>query len=784
MRRNLMNAQSMSYLEAAELEIAANKAKGKKGERKHQLTDETALQYNLVNTDLASLLNLKKHADTGDEDADEPDESLLLSQGDLGIVDPILQSHPRFVRRKTRRPVITKIPPRKRYLQPSKIREEHLTSFNYSSVDEQFLPSFARKQSMFFPPTQVDHFGESIQTVFSDTKMVVRSMDSRVSGRMPQGFITLSVEPASEITDFGQDLDSNLKENLDERLTQYKEVEELYDEIMKTVVGSSYWEGEEAEQDSGIITPAAPFDNALTMSYAYQGLAPPPPTSHQDIEAEQISRATNISERREHFGSEIALGPLPNQKPKYDDTVRANINGEFDTPEVRMNPRLRDVMVQPDDFINDRMLAMKKTPSSKYGVFKYNYGGYIPFDFEQRRQMHNVPFGPDDYLGWLRSRACDFVADLLIDDLDDEEKFKREMEEQRRLQKIKEETERVEKFKLEKVERRKRLLHFEKGMWNPGIIEYMEEIRESDGDDDVPAPKSFTPQSPLSAPAPGQPEIDLGTAGSQPGDKPAAEDGAADQDNEALLSILDDSGSDSEPGDEDKERHQKEGLEQIQENGESEPNEPNADQPLPTPADGKRVKFFNQETFTQKAAEDNVGKIQGELERLWRALYMPLDQKLDMAIKYGSHKFISKLETALKLWRSVSEHIQTRETLLIDIEAFERTASDPARFFRRGHDGSSEARLAEARAREDLMRKLHYVEARIHDVVSLIKLELNETVTYKGAPYIEKMKYDYTEILQKVAQEREERERQQRAEATPSPSKSPFGRSMSRPSRK
>jgi hypothetical protein len=30
---------------------------------------------------------------------------------------------------------------------------------------------------------------------------------------------------------------------------------------------------------------------------------------------------------------------------------------------------------------------------------------------------------------------------------------------------------------------------------------------------------------------------------------------------------------------------------------------------------------------------------QKQLEKIWRALKMPLDQKIDMAIKYGHHRF-------------------------------------------------------------------------------------------------------------------------------------------------
>jgi hypothetical protein len=41
----------------------------------------------------------------------------------------------------------------------------------------------------------------------------------------------------------------------------------------------------------------------------------------------------------------------------------------------------------------------------------------------------------------------------------------------------------------------------------------------------------------------------------------------------------------------------------------------------------------------------DITKAQQELESLWMTLKMPVDQKMDMAIKYGSFKFAPKLET-------------------------------------------------------------------------------------------------------------------------------------------
>ncbi|KAJ3319933.1 Coiled-coil domain-containing protein 87 [Boothiomyces sp. JEL0866] len=147
----------------------------------------------------------------------------------------------------------------------------------------------------------------------------------------------------------------------------------------------------------------------------------------------------------------------------------------------------------------------------------------------------------------------------------------------------------------------------------------------------------------------------------------------------------------------------------------------------------------------QSKAEMDASQSQKELESLWVSLQMPIDQKLDMAIKYGSHKY-AKLDNAIKLWKQASELIIKREKLLEEIEEFEMSSSDPARFFAKGQ---MEARFKEAEHREKLLRPLHTLDAKIKDIASIIKNELSETVTFKGAPYVEKMKRDYADILRK-----------------------------------
>jgi hypothetical protein len=134
------------------------------------------------------------------------------------------------------------------------------------------------------------------------------------------------------------------------------------------------------------------------------------------------------------------------------------------------------------------------------------------------------------------------------------------------------------------------------------------------------------------------------------------------------------------------------------------------------------------------------------LENLWLKLEMPADQKFDMAIKYGSHKF-KKIGDAINLWLEVSELILEREKMLIDIELFEQKSSDPARFFEKVTTEERGTRFEEAIKREKLLRPLHSLEAKIENSCSTIRNQLSETVTYRGIPYVEKMKVDYANII-------------------------------------
>lgn len=147
-------------------------------------------------------------------------------------------------------------------------------------------------------------------------------------------------------------------------------------------------------------------------------------------------------------------------------------------------------------------------------------------------------------------------------------------------------------------------------------------------------------------------------------------------------------------------------------------------------------------------------QMQVRLERVWNALRLPEGQRLDMAIKYSSHEYRDHLQEAIAAWEEAAHLIQKRELLLSRLEDFEREASDPNRFFQRGYHGSSIARMEEASQRENLNSQISVVDQELSKTMGHITTRFNDSISYEGRPYREKMRWDRTEMLYWLQQER------------------------------
>ncbi|XP_073507547.1 coiled-coil domain-containing protein 87 [Phyllobates terribilis] len=146
--------------------------------------------------------------------------------------------------------------------------------------------------------------------------------------------------------------------------------------------------------------------------------------------------------------------------------------------------------------------------------------------------------------------------------------------------------------------------------------------------------------------------------------------------------------------------------------------------------------------------------IQKKMNAIWTVLYVPDSQRLDMAIKYSSYEYRDQLQEAIKMWDRAITLIKKREKILAELETFETAASDPSRFFNKGYEGTSMARMEESRKRKQLHKQMADIEPEIYKVLHIIKKKFNDTVSYKGRPYADKMKWDKTEMLYWLQQDR------------------------------
>lgn len=150
---------------------------------------------------------------------------------------------------------------------------------------------------------------------------------------------------------------------------------------------------------------------------------------------------------------------------------------------------------------------------------------------------------------------------------------------------------------------------------------------------------------------------------------------------------------------------------------------------------------------------EDLKVMQRRLERLWTVLHFPEQERLNMAIKYSSNRYYLQIPEMLQAWELAAQTIQERELVLAELEKFEQTASDPNRFFNKA-TRSFASRLKESRIRSQLYCDLAQCESELYVLLYNIKETFNDTVTFRGRPYLAKMESDTVEMLYWLQQER------------------------------
>lgn len=150
---------------------------------------------------------------------------------------------------------------------------------------------------------------------------------------------------------------------------------------------------------------------------------------------------------------------------------------------------------------------------------------------------------------------------------------------------------------------------------------------------------------------------------------------------------------------------------------------------------------------------EDLSVLQRRLARLWTVLHFSERERLDMAIKYSSNQYYLLLPDMLNSWEIAAQFIQDRELLLAEIEEFEQIASDPNRLVSK-EIGSFAMRMQETNVRRQLRSELDQYNFELQMILKHIKDAFNDTVTFKGRPYQDKMERDIVEMLYWLQQER------------------------------
>jgi hypothetical protein len=490
---------------------------------------------------------------------------------------------------------------------------------------------------------------------------------------------------------------------LDANLVQFKEIDELYKEIM-ALLGANQVEYLD-DTNYGQFVPAAPNDLLATISYAFQGLERPP----------------TLQTPKSKYLLEVTENGLTEPESAF----------EILTQAVKENQNLDYMASRPTTEIANNLKAQKRTLRNRYTGKGYQTAEQV------KRVDRKVAISVGDYVKYLKSRACDFLSNILVP-------FEEAVEPKTRVQQTavataindeEIESESTDSSVMDDQEidlsvLKERGKEFEQGMW--GVSEDVSRATSQASTRPAQSPSPTIPEEaqPVNASVPATPStastVETPAMKQQP---PASPQNLRLPSNSTAPTLSKPLSAPQTP----------EFLSLTKSPT------PASEQPTP-----KRVhtKEGEHPRRKQKAMQFNQ-ELQERLEDIWDRLEMPVEVKMDMAIKYSGITFASKLRNVLGTWETVTELIMQREAMLPELEEFERSCVDPSRLFR----DNAQRREAESVQRELLLVRLRKLEKDISRVIGVIQKSFGDVVLYKGGSYVDKMSHDYSRIQYQVMHE-------------------------------
>ncbi|KAH9488553.1 hypothetical protein Btru_061809 [Bulinus truncatus] len=500
----------------------------------------------------------------------------------------------------------------------------------------------------------------------------VRTSDIRVSERVCMSSITLQRYP-TVYNDLIEEIDPSVVKNLDKNLFLSSEIQEVYEEIMKTVPTTHM----ELDDDPLVLNGPDVLNTAGT-------------TASATLSKKIIDRVINPNFKKE---KKPPWGKAEmNDWAKTPEVPPKNFLGEdLFSPMVPNLPKIHNVIDNPNQ-TTQMIMSRDGLPSLVADKTSATYTSWL--------HWWKSTVTSDDYIKYLSTLETDYMG-VIFHFYDSEDESETDEEEM-----------------TYKMKRAKKLFSSGKNKMTPEQKEKMQKLAELKSLKSEYKDGFWNPNTVL-----------MGGLGKDP----ALDDCVMEESDKKMAAT---------------------NLPTVQEKTN-----------IPSTQNDKRSLFSGKPEVKTEASAREVKSVvaekqqtfsaQDRLEYVWQKLHVPDSQRLDMAIKYSCNEYFNKLSEAIEGWEYVAELILQRENLLVDLEKFERHASDPNRFFHKDSKKSSN-RFKESKQRAYIYKKIHDLDSQLKEEISYIQCKFHDVITFKGRPYMDKLKWDRTEMLYWLAEERKQ----------------------------
>ncbi|ORY26539.1 hypothetical protein LY90DRAFT_513753 [Neocallimastix californiae] len=637
----------------------------------------------------------------------DTEEEVNDTTSDMEISDHILLQYKLYPFSVKKYPINVKPSKHSYYLEKSRINKDgEQSDFDYDEMDE--LETHFKKLKETYDENLLNEFNFDTSTPM------------RIHGLKRSENENLGIMNANSSFDilckFEDPNDLERKKYLDDKLNMNKEAENLYKEITKFIF----------HNESDFID--------------YN-------------EADKILTAPN----KYYEDENPAIFSIYNGKMiDYEDENEKNLKSKIETPEIiEYKPTVKLLTrksgkyhIKADSYFRDRENAMDLTPSSKYSSLKYNYGGYIPaYAVKKKNSQKKVEtlLTMDEYKN---------IYLIVIDSLEqqkrsDERYYQGELK--KKLMKHDEETQMKhfkDKYKKYKYKSRE-IAETKEGYWNPEVLDYMYALSRQKIIGNIESESKENEESKES--------------GESKENEESKENGESKDNN---TSKANDAFKDIAPSSRSRKKSSwdEEVYDDVEGDGDIPPNPNNSYVNSDDELSDTISKYFTLNDDINKPNTKKSGiymtlpTMQEAMECIFDRLKMSINEKVDLAIKYGSYEFSMKFIEAISCWNIVSKLIIKREEKLDRIREFESKISNPYRFFKNDESSSPAARFVEELYRKRFVEDLEPLNKRIIELCIEIFKKYGDVVKYEGKPYVKKMKNDYSDIIKYAYREFEKKQ--------------------------